>query len=96
MALVRSGSSLKTVSPRVLVASRPGFPSKVFMGIRTRIDSSRSNSDGKLTTGSWRGRKPRVVETMKAGSVVSSGLVSLRTLKEREGPIDPMMMVKIG
>jgi hypothetical protein len=34
-----------------------------------------------------------VVDTMKAGSVVSSGLVSRRTLKDKEGPTDPMLKV---
>jgi hypothetical protein len=30
---------------------------------------------------------------MKDGSVVSSGLVSSRTLKERAGPADPMLKI---
>lgn len=34
-----------------------------------------------------------MVETMKAGSVVSLGLVSPRTLKESVGARDPMMMI---
>lgn len=40
--------------------------------------------------GSARGRKPRVVETMKAGRVMSSGLVSLRTSNCEIGPTEPM------
>ena len=91
MALVRSGSSLRTVSPREEVARRPGVPSRVLMGIRVKIDSSASNSEGKRMMGFDRGRKPRVVETMNAGRVVSSGLVSRRTLKEDEGPMEPMV-----
>lgn len=67
------------------------MPFKVLIGMRARIDSRTSNSAGSLMTGSWRGRKPRVVETMKAGRVVSSGLVSRRTLKLREGAIDPIL-----
>ena len=31
---------------------------------------------------------------MKAGSVVSSGLVSRRTLKDKEGPTDPILKVQ--
>jgi hypothetical protein len=93
MALVRSSSSLSTVSPRVEVARRPGVPSRVLIGIRLKIDSSASNSPGRLMMGSERGKKPRVVETMNAGSVVSSGLVSLRTLKEDEGPMEPILEV---
>lgn len=42
------------------------------------MDSSASKSAGRLTSGLARGRKPRVVETMKAGSVVSVGRVSVR------------------
>jgi hypothetical protein len=31
---------------------------------------------------------------MKAGSVVSSGLVSRRTLKDKAGPTDPILIVQ--
>lgn len=45
--------------------------------------------------GSVRGRKPLVVDTMKAGSELSSGLVSLRTSKcgRGVGVIEPMMQM---
>jgi hypothetical protein len=69
----------------------PGVPSRVLIGIRVKIDSRISNSAGSLTIGLERGRKPRVVDTMKAGNDLSSGLVSRRTLKEREGPAEPML-----
>jgi hypothetical protein len=94
IAAVKSGSSLSTVSPRVKVARRPGLPLNVLMGIRVRIASRTSNSAGSLIMGSSRGRNPRVVETMKAGRVVSSGFVSLRTLNEREGPSEPILESK--
>lgn len=32
-----------------------------------------------------------MVDTMKAGNDLSSGFVSRRTLKEREGPAEPML-----
>ena len=91
MAAVRSGSSLSTVSPSVQVASRPGMLFRVLIGIRVRIDSRTSNSDGNSMRGSCRGRKPLVVETMKAGSDMSSGFVSLRTSKCGEGVRDPIL-----
>lgn len=91
---MRSGSSFKTVSPRVKVASRPGVPSAVLIGMRDRMHSRISKSAGSLTMGSWRGRNPRVVETMKEGRVVSSGLVSCRTLKE-SGPAEPMIKLAV-
>jgi len=92
MALVRSGSSFNTVSPKVHVARRPGVPAAVLTGMRVRIDSRTSNSAGRCTTGSCRGKNPRVVETIKAGRVVSSGFVSQRTLKEvLNGPREPMI-----
>jgi hypothetical protein len=96
MATVRSGSSCRTVSPRVNVARRPGIPFKVLTGIRVRMDSSTSNSAGSSTMGSCRGRKPRIVETMNAGSVVSSGLVSRRTSNDRDGPRDPITRREVG
>ena len=46
--------------------------------MRVKIDSRASNSAGSCTTGSALGRNPRVVETMKAGREVSSGLVEWR------------------
>jgi hypothetical protein len=55
------------------------------MGIRVRMDSRASNSDGRAMIGSCLGRKPRVVETMKAGRVVSSGRVSVSTSKVGRG-----------
>ena len=42
-------------------------------------------------TGSDRGRKPRLVDTMKAGREVSFGSVSRRTLKETGASTDPMV-----
>ena len=90
-AAVRSGSSFKTVSPRVQVARRPGIPFKVLIGIRVSIDSSTSNSDGSSMMGSCRGRKPLVVETMKAGRDTSSGFVSRSTSKCKEGARDPIL-----
>ena len=93
MTLVRSGSSLRTVSPSVAVARRPGVPFNVLIGIRARIDSRTSNSDGSAMMGSCRGRNPRVVETMKAGRVVSFGFVSRRTLKVKGGAIDPILKI---
>lgn len=90
-ALVRSGRSLRTVSPKVKVARRPGKPSRVLMGIRERIDSRAANSDGRWTIGSCRGRKPRLVDTMNAGSVVSSGLVSRSTSKAGLVAVEPMV-----
>lgn len=91
IAEVKSGSSLRTVSPRVKVASNPGRPSRVLIGMRMRMDSSISNSAGSSMMGSCRGRKPLVVDTMKAGIVVSSGLVSRRTVKGGEAAIDPIL-----
>ena len=91
MAEVKSGSSLRTVSPKVKVASSPGMPSSVLIGIRVRMDSSTSNSAGSWMTGSCRGRKPLVVDTINAGIVVSSGLVSRRTLKEGAVAMDPIL-----
>lgn len=94
MALVRSGNSFSTTSPNVPEARRPASPEAVLIGIRVRIDSRTSNSAGSLIIGSWRGKKPRVVLTMNAGRVVSSGLVSVRTGKERDeevGPREPML-----
>ncbi len=76
------------------MASKPGVPDAVLIGMRVRMDSRTSNSAGSCSTGSCRGRNPRVVETMKAGSVVSSGFVSRRTLKGGvRGPKDPMMEI---
>lgn len=47
--------------------------------------------------GSVRGRKPLVVDTMKAGNELSSGLVSLRTSKcgREVGVIEPMVKMSI-
>ena len=67
------------------------MPSKVLIGIRVKIDSSALKSVGRLMIGSWRGRNPRVVDTIKAGRVVSSGLVSRRTLKDNEGAREPIL-----
>ncbi len=67
------------------------MPSRVLTGIRVRIDSRMSKSAGSETTGSCLGRKPRVVETMKAGREVSSGLVSLRTSKAGGEATDPIL-----
>jgi hypothetical protein len=44
--------------------------------------------------GSARGKKPLVVDTMKAGSVLSSGLVSRRTSKGGSEPREPMMKLQ--
>ena len=88
---VRSGSSLRIVSPRVLVARRPGMPVMVLIGIRHRIDSKTLKSDGSSIIDSCRGRNPRVVETVKAGRVASCGLVSRRTSKCGEGATDPIL-----
>lgn len=84
---------MRTVSPRVKLANKPGSPFNILIGMRVKIDSRTSNSAGSFTTGSSRGKNPRVVETMKAGSEVSSGLVSLRTLNERVGATEPMMSI---
>lgn len=67
------------------MARRPGVPAAVLIGMRERIDSRTSNSAGRCTTGSCRGKNPRVVETIKAGSLVSSGFVSWRTVKDDVG-----------
>ena len=95
MADVKSGSSLRTVSPREQVASNPGVSAAVLMGMRERIDSRRMNSVGRLTTGSCRGRNPLVVDTMKAGSAWSLGLVSARTLNLRGADGDIVVMEKL-
>jgi hypothetical protein len=77
---VKSGRS-PTASANIQSASKPTAPDAVLMGIRESKDSRASKSGGSLTTGSPRGRKPLVVETINAGSEWSSGLVSERTLK---------------
>lgn len=76
---VKSGNSA-TASPNLHSASRPGAPEAVLMGMRDSNDSSASKSGGSWTTGSERGRKPLVVDTMNAGRESSFGLVSVRTL----------------
>ena len=83
----RSGSSALTVSPKAPLARRPGSPDSVTIGIRSRMELKTANSSGRSTTGSARGRNPREVEAMKGGKVVSSGLVSARTLKEGTGSL---------
>ena len=92
---VRSGSSECTASPSLPLARSPGSPASVWMGILCSRDSSASNSAGSVTMGSMRGRNPRVVDTMNAGSVVSSGLVSSRTSKEDGGGRVSVVMVEV-
>jgi len=67
-------------------------PSAFLMGMRVRIDSRMLKSSGSETMGSARGRKPLVVETMNAGRVVSRGLVSPKTSKDKAGVIEPILI----
>jgi len=62
---LRSGNEDSTVSPRVDVASRPGAPVRVRMGMLVRRVDNGVNSCGRPTGGWLRGRKPRGKETVK-------------------------------
>lgn len=91
---VRSGSSAATVEPSVPWASRPGEPERVLMGMRWRRDSRGAKSEGRVAMGCIRGRKPRVVETMKAGRVVLVDWGSVRTGKGGVGR-EPILVVVV-
>jgi len=64
---VRSGNFLFTATPSSKVASKPGSPDAVRMGMRWRRDSRAVKGGGRVEGGWERGRKPLGREVVKGG-----------------------------
>ena len=95
---VRSGSSARTASPRVNVASKPNVPAAVWMGIRSRSDVRVVKESGSSVGGGVSGRNPLGIDTVNGGRAARSfsdvGMV-VRSGKVDAGA-DESILVSLG
>lgn len=94
---VRSGSSFRTVGPSSYVASRPGEPSSLTTGRRSRRDVRGLKTSGRVLGDVARSRKPvdvvMVNGSRECGKVEGVSLICGKSFKVEDGDASTSVML---